>query len=97
MSKVLVVGGGAAGMFAAIFAAYNGNEVHLFEKNGNSSEKTVRICRFFTFHRDVETVFNNVKMYDPQCLCGNLENIRIKMNFGVWKEKKLWKRIWFYV
>ena len=33
MSKVLVVGGGAAGMFAAIFAAYNGNEVHLFEKN----------------------------------------------------------------
>ena len=25
MSKVLVVGGGAAGMFAAIFAAYNGN------------------------------------------------------------------------
>ena len=33
MSKVLVIGGGAAGMFAAIFAAYNGNEVHLFEKN----------------------------------------------------------------
>ena len=35
MSKVLVVGGGAAGMFAAIFAAYNGNEVHIFEKNEN--------------------------------------------------------------
>ena len=33
MSKVLVVGGGSAGMFAAIFAAYNGNEVHIFEKN----------------------------------------------------------------
>ena len=33
MSKVLVVGGGAAGMMAAITAAYNGNEVHLFEKN----------------------------------------------------------------
>ena len=74
-----------------------GKCLNLFEKNGNSSEKTVKICRFFAFHRDVETVFNNVKMYDPQCLCGNLENIRIKMNFGVWKEKKLWKRIWFYV
>ena len=33
MSKVLVIGGGAAGMFAAIFAAYNGNEVHIFEKS----------------------------------------------------------------
>ena len=42
MSKVLVVGGGAAGMFAAIFAAYNGNEVHIFEKNeklGKSLDK----------------------------------------------------------
>mgnify|MGYP000225998907 CR=1 FL=1 len=35
MSKVLVIGGGAAGMFAAIFAAYNGNEVHIFEKTKN--------------------------------------------------------------
>ena len=33
MSKVAVVGGGAAGMFAYIFAARNGNEVHVFEKN----------------------------------------------------------------
>ena len=39
MSKVLVVGGGAAGMFAAIFAAYNGNEVHLFEKNEKLGKK----------------------------------------------------------
>ncbi len=29
MSKVLIVGGGAAGMFASIFAAKNGNEVHV--------------------------------------------------------------------
>ena len=33
MSKVLIVGGGAAGMFASIFAAKNGNEVHVFMKN----------------------------------------------------------------
>lgn len=39
MSKVIVVGGGAAGMFAAIFAAYNGNEVHLFEKNEKLGKK----------------------------------------------------------
>lgn len=39
MSKVLIVGGGAAGMMAAIFAAYNGNEVHLFEKNEKLGKK----------------------------------------------------------
>ena len=33
MSEVLVVGGGAAGMFAAITAARNGHNVCLLEKN----------------------------------------------------------------
>lgn len=39
MSKVLIVGGGAAGMFASIFAARNGNEVHVFEKNEKLGKK----------------------------------------------------------
>ena len=39
MSKVLIVGGGAAGMFASIFAAINGNEVHVFEKNEKLGKK----------------------------------------------------------
>lgn len=39
MSKVLVIGGGAAGMFAAIAAAENGNEVHIFEKNEKFGKK----------------------------------------------------------
>lgn len=39
MSKVLVVGGGAAGMMAAIAAAENGNEVHLYEKNEKLGKK----------------------------------------------------------
>ena len=33
MSKVLIIGGGAAGMMAAIMAGRNGHEVHLYEKN----------------------------------------------------------------
>ena len=33
MSNVIVVGGGAAGMMAAIFAARNGQNVTLLEKN----------------------------------------------------------------
>lgn len=39
MSKVLVAGGGAAGMFAAIAAAENGNEVLLYEKNEKLGKK----------------------------------------------------------
>ena len=39
MSKVLIVGGGAAGMLASIFAARNGNEVHVFEKNEKLGKK----------------------------------------------------------
>lgn len=39
MSKVLVVGGGAAGMFAAVAAAEAGNEVHIFEKNEKFGKK----------------------------------------------------------
>lgn len=39
MSKVLIIGGGAAGMMAGIAAGYNGNEVHIFEKNEKLGKK----------------------------------------------------------
>lgn len=39
MSKVLIVGGGAAGMFASIIAARNQHEVHVFEKNEKLGKK----------------------------------------------------------
>ena len=38
MRKILVIGGGAAGMFAAIAAA-PGNEVHIYEKNERLGKK----------------------------------------------------------
>ena len=63
MSKVLVVGGGAAGMFAAIFAAYNGNEVHIFEKNEKLGKKlyiTGKGRCNITNASDMETLFNSV-------------------------------------
>lgn len=40
MSNVIVVGGGAAGMMAAVFAARNGQNVQLLEKN----EKLGKSC-----------------------------------------------------
>ncbi|MDO4343642.1 MAG: NAD(P)/FAD-dependent oxidoreductase [Eubacteriales bacterium] len=39
MKKILIIGGGAAGMFAAIAAAEAGNEVHLYEKNERLGKK----------------------------------------------------------
>ena len=39
MGKIAVVGGGAAGMIAAIFAARNGNHVEVFEKNEKLGKK----------------------------------------------------------
>ena len=39
MSKVVVVGGGAAGMMAAISAAQAGHKVTLFEKNEKLGKK----------------------------------------------------------
>ena len=39
MSHVIVVGGGAAGMFAAIAAAKNGHQVTLYEKNEKNGKK----------------------------------------------------------
>ena len=63
MSKVLVVGGGAAGMFAAIFAAYNGNEVHIFEKNEKLGKKlfiTGKGRCNLTNASDMDTLFSSV-------------------------------------
>lgn len=39
MSRVLIVGGGAAGMLASIFAAKRGQEVHVYEKNEKLGKK----------------------------------------------------------
>lgn len=63
MSKVLIVGGGAAGMFAAITAAYNGNEVILYEKNEKLGKKlfiTGKGRCNLTNACDMETLFSSV-------------------------------------
>lgn len=64
MNRVAVVGGGAAGMFASVFAAENGNEVHLFEKNDRLGKKlfiTGKGRCNVTNAADVETLLSNVR------------------------------------
>lgn len=63
MSKVLVVGGGAAGMFASVFAARNGHEVHIFEKNEKLGKKlfiTGKGRCNITNASDMDTLFSAV-------------------------------------
>lgn len=63
MSKVLIIGGGAAGMFASIKAAQEGCEVHLFEKNEKLGKKlfiTGKGRCNLTNACDMETLFSSV-------------------------------------
>ncbi|MCD8120166.1 MAG: NAD(P)/FAD-dependent oxidoreductase [Lachnospiraceae bacterium] len=63
MKKVIVIGGGAAGMLAAIAAAQNGHEVHLFEKNEKLGKKlfiTGKGRCNLTNASDFETFFRNI-------------------------------------
>lgn len=63
MSKTLVIGGGAAGMFAAIAAAGNGHEVHVYEKNEKLGKKlfiTGKGRCNITNACDMETLFDAV-------------------------------------
>ena len=63
MSHVIVVGGGAAGMFAAIAAAKNGHQVTLYEKNEKLGKKifiTVKGRCNITNAADMEELFDAV-------------------------------------
>ncbi|MCM1179568.1 MAG: NAD(P)/FAD-dependent oxidoreductase [Clostridium sp.] len=63
MSRVIVAGGGAAGMMAAVFAARNGKEVILIEKNEKLGKKlfiTGKGRCNFTNACDTEDLFANV-------------------------------------
>ncbi|MDD7636189.1 MAG: NAD(P)/FAD-dependent oxidoreductase [Clostridiales bacterium] len=63
MSKVIVVGGGPAGMFAAIAAAENGHEVTLLEKNEKLGKKlyiTGKGRCNITNAGDMDALFDNV-------------------------------------
>lgn len=63
MKHVVIVGGGAAGMMAAIAASQNGNRVELFEKNEKLGKKiyiTGKGRCNVTNASDMETVMQNV-------------------------------------
>ena len=63
MSKIIVIGGGAAGMIAAGKAAENGHEVHIYEKNNKLGKKiyiTGKGRCNITNDSDVDNFLNNI-------------------------------------
>lgn len=63
MSKVIIIGGGAAGILAAAGAAENYNEVHIYEKNEKLGKKiyiTGKGRCNITNASDMNTVMNNI-------------------------------------
>lgn len=93
MSKVIVVGGGAAGMMAAIAAGKNGNSVEIYEKNEKLGKKlfiTGKGRCNVTNAADVETLLNNVVHnrkflysafygFDNMAVCDMLEEAGCKL------------------
>ncbi len=89
--KVIVIGGGAAGMMAAITSAKEGNQVTLIEKNGSLGNK-IKItgkgrCNV-TFDGDVEDfrkniLQNNKFMYSSFMNFTNLDTREYFENLGV--------------
>ena len=74
MSKIAVAGGGAAGMIAAVFAARNGNEVSLYEKNEKLGKKlfiTGKGRCNLTNTAEMEDMFNAV-VSNPKFLYSSL-------------------------
>ncbi|MCR4597875.1 MAG: NAD(P)/FAD-dependent oxidoreductase [Acetatifactor sp.] len=64
MKRVIVIGGGAAGMMAAYEAAISGSEVTLFEKNEKLGKKLFITgkgrCNVCNAAEDIEVLFQNV-------------------------------------
>lgn len=88
MSKVLIIGAGAAGMMAGIAAAYNGNQVEIFEKNDRVGKKifiTGKGRCNITNASDIENHFSNIlknekflysayNNFNSEDICNMLEN-----------------------
>ena len=82
MKRVVVIGGGAAGMFAALAAAEKGHQVSLFEKNEKLGKKlfiTGKGRCNLTNASDMDTLFSNI-ISNPKFLYSALytfDNFRV--------------------
>ncbi len=92
MAKILVAGGGAAGMFSAVWAARNGHDVSIYEKNEKLGKKLfitgkgrcniTNACDMDTLLQSVVTnrsfLFSSFYGYTNQDVIGFFEDIGVK-------------------
>ncbi len=91
MKKVGIIGGGAAGMIAAIFSARKGNEVHIFEKNTKLGKKiyiTGKGRCNITNSGDIQNFIDNIAgnpyfIYSPFYNFSNEDTIKFFNELGV--------------
>lgn len=77
MSRVIIIGGGAAGILAAVSAAAKGHEVCIYEKNEKLGKKlyiTGKGRCNVTNASDMQTVMNNV-VRNPKFLYSSFKNL----------------------
>ena len=77
MSRVIIIGGGAAGILAAVSAATKGHEVCIYEKNEKLGKKlyiTGKGRCNVTNASDMQTVMNNV-VRNPKFLYSSFKNL----------------------
>lgn len=83
MTKVIVIGGGAAGLTAAIYSAKEGNEVTILEKNANCGKKILVTgngrCNYF--NRDQSLYHFHTSSSNELGLLLNENNNREILNF----------------
>ena len=84
--KVAVIGGGAAGMMAAITAAENGANVTIYERNDRVGKKILATgngkCNFSNTHmqpaffhgKDIEAAWNIIQKFDEKSVIAFFEN-----------------------
>lgn len=80
MSKVIVVGGGASGLVAAIYAAKNHNKVILLERNPSCCKKILITgngkCNYFNENQDIHNYHSsNINVVEKIITKNNIEEI----------------------
>lgn len=87
MSKVIVIGGGAAGMMAALKAAENGHDVTLLEKNEKLGKKlfiTGKGRCNVTNASDMETIMSQI-VTNPRFLYSAFLTAATQMSWNLLK------------